>query len=55
MEYNKEKAVQLLNSLVDKNVLVVEGFGRGTKIEDLGDLYNYRLNIPTMKPIYEKW
>ena len=31
MGYSKAKAVQLLNSLVEKRILIVEGSGRGTK------------------------
>ena len=31
MGYSKAKAIQLLNSLVEKNALVIEGSGRGTK------------------------
>ena len=35
MGYSKAKAIQLLNSLVEKRVLKIEGSGRGTKYRNV--------------------
>lgn len=41
MEYSKAKTIQLLNSLVEKNALVIEGSGRGTKYRNNSSFKNY--------------